>query len=134
MKENVKIICIIIIFILLWFIIIFFNYNNLVFLSSKDEKELMELLQIEEAESFTPIRMKRCSTGFHGSDPDYYEVKFEISTQDYEKNHLNYQETSYYEVLIDCQHKEKKDENTYTCILRVSEMNNKELFNKLSES
>ena len=109
MKENVKIICIIIIFILLWFIIIFFNYNNLVFLSSKDEKELMGLLQIEEAESFTPIRMKRCSTGFHGSDPDYYEV------------------------LIDCQHKEKKDENTYTCILRVSEMNNKELFNKLSE-
>ena len=90
MKENVKIICIIIIFILLWFIIIFFNYNNLVFLSSKDEKELMELLQIEEAESFTPIRMKRCSTGFHGSDPDYYEVKFEISTQDYEKNHLNF--------------------------------------------
>lgn len=46
MKENLKIICIIIIFILLWFIIIFFNYNNLVFLSSKDEKELMELLQI----------------------------------------------------------------------------------------
>ena len=26
----------------------FFNYNNLVFLSSKDEKELMELLQIED--------------------------------------------------------------------------------------
>lgn len=131
MKKNIKILCLVFFVFILGFINIFYENNNLIFLSSKDKKELMEILEIEEADSFYPIRKKWCSTGFHGSDPNYYEIIFEISIKDYEKNKLNYSEESYYEVFIDCRYKEKKDKNTYTCILRVSEIYNEELFNKL---
>ena len=133
MKEKyIKILCLVLGVFLLGVINAFYKNNNLIFLSSKDKEELMEILKIEEADSFYPIRKKRCSTGFHGSDPNYYEIIFEISIKDYEKNKLNYQEISYYEVLIDCHYKEKKDKNTYTCILRVSDFCNEELFYRLA--
>lgn len=133
MKKYIKILCIILVVFLLGFINVFYQNNNLTFLSSKDKEELMEILNIKEADSFYPIRKKWSSTGFHGSDPNYYEIVFEISIEDYERNKLNYQEISYYEVLIDCHYKEKKDKNTYTCILRVSNLYNEELFDKLDE-
>ena len=36
-------------------------------------------------------------------------------------------------MLIECKYKEAKDKNTYICIRRVSEMYNKELFEKIKE-
>ena len=65
-------------------IILFFKYynfyynNNLVFISNSKKVELMEILKISESNTFKPISKKYYS-GFHGSDPDFYEIKFEIS-------------------------------------------------------
>ncbi len=91
----------------------------------------MELLEIKEAETFTPINVK-FNSDFRG-DGEYYEIKFEISKDDYNKNNLEYNEESYYDMLIECKYKETKDENTYICIRRVSEMYNEELFEKIRE-
>ncbi len=129
MRKNI---CIVLFAFLLVVINVFYNNNNLIFLSLEDKKELMKILEIEDADSFHPICKKRSRSGFHGGDPKYYEVTFEISVEDYEKNNLNYYEISYYEVLVDCYYKEKKDNNTYICILRASNFYNKELFNKLA--
>ena len=69
----------------------------------------------------------------YGSDENYYEVKYEISVEDYEMNDLKYGEESFYDVYMDCRYKEKKDNITYTCIRRVSKIGNKELYKKISD-
>jgi len=132
MKKFIKKICIILLILILAFSIVFYKNNNLTFLSIEDKNKLMTILEIENSESFNPI-YKKFNGGFHGSDPDYYEIKFEISIEDYEKNNLVYYEESYYDILTDCHYKEKKSENTYTCVLRVSNIQNKELFDKIRE-
>ena len=55
----------------------------------------------------------------YGSDENYYEVKYEISVEDYEMNDLKYGEESFYDVYMDCRYKEKKDNITYTCIRKI---------------
>ncbi len=104
-------------------------YSNNKFIANRES--LMELLEIKEAETFTPINVN-LNSDFRG-DGEYYEIKFEISKADYNKNNLEYNEESYYDMLIECKYKEAKDENTYICIRRVSEMYNKELFEKIKE-
>ena len=104
-------------------------YSNNKFIANRES--LMELLEIKEAETFTPINVK-FNSDFRG-DGEYYEIKFEISKDDYNKNNLEYNEESYYDMLIECKYKETKDENTYICIRRVSEMYNEELFEKIRE-
>lgn len=129
-----KILFVIIGIVLIAIIIQFSNYysnNNLKYISDENKIKLMNVLEINEADSFNPI-YKKYNSGFHGSDPDYYEVKYEISIEDYEKNDLVYYEDSTYEVLVDCHYKEKKDDTTYICIVRASNVHNKELFNKIS--
>lgn len=131
-KKFLKIIVILFIVIVLVVINIFYKNNNLKFLSLENKNKLMSILEINEAQSFYPI-YKKYNGGFHGSDPNYYEIKFEISIEDYEKNNLNYKEESYYDVLIDCRYKEKKDENTYICILRASNLQNRELYDQVAK-
>lgn len=104
-------------------------YSNNKFIANRES--LMELLEIKEAETFTPINVN-LNSDFRG-DGEYYEIKFEISKDDYNKNNLEYNEESYYDMLIECKYKEAKDKNTYICIRRVSEMYNKELFEKIKE-
>lgn len=110
---------------------IYYTNNNLKYISDENKIKLMNVLEINEADSFNPI-YKKYNSGFHGSDPDYYEIKYEISIEDYEKNDLVYYEDSTYEVLVDCHYKEKKDDTTYICIVRASNVHNKELFDKIS--
>lgn len=110
---------------------IYYSNNNLKYISEENKIKLMNILEINESDSFNPI-YKKYNSGFHGSDPDYYEIKFEISIDDYEKNDLVYYEDSTYEVLVDCHYKEKKDDTNYTCIVRVSNVHNKELFDIIS--
>lgn len=109
---------------------IYYSNNNLKFISEEDKTRLMHVLEIHEANSFYPI-YKKYSHGFHGSDPDYYEIKFEISIEDFEKNDLVYYEEAYYETLVDCHYKERKDDTTYTCIVKASNRDNQELFEKI---
>lgn len=111
---------------------IYYSNNNLKYISDENKIKLMNVLEINEADSFNPI-YKKYNSGFHGSDPDYYEIKYEISIEDYEKNDLVYYEDSTYEVLVDCHYKEKKDDTTYICIVRASNVHNKELFDNISD-
>ncbi len=126
-KQIIKsVIAIIFVLLIASLLIVYSNSNFMV----KREK-LMELLEIKEAETFNPIYVKY-NSDLQG-DGKYYEIKFEISKDDYNKNILEYNEESYYDILIECQYKETKDENTYICIKRVSEMYNKDLFEKIRE-
>lgn len=111
---------------------IYYSNNNLKYISDENKIKLMNVLEINEADSFNPI-YKKYNSGFHGSDPDYYEIKYEISIEDYKKNDLVYYEDSTYEVLVDCHYKEKKDDTTYICIVRASNVHNKELFDNISD-
>ena len=110
---------------------IYYSNNNLKYISEENKIKLMNVLGINESSTFNPI-YKKYNSGFHGSDPDYYEIKFEISIEDYKKNDLVYYEDSTYEVLVDCHYKEKKDDSTYICIVRASNVHNKELFDNIS--
>lgn len=69
-----------------------------------------------------------------GSDDKYYEIKYEISVDDYEKNDLNYGDESYCMALMDFWYKEKKDNTTYTCIRRISKIGkNKEIYQRIND-
>lgn len=68
-----------------------------------------------------------------GSDEKAYEIKYEISAEDYKNNELNYTEESFYTALANYKYIEKKDDTTYTCIRRVSKIGNKELYKKISD-
>lgn len=130
MKKIIKWIIIFLIVILIILIDSIYKKHNLMFISNNDKESLMEILEINESESFVPIYIYSHS-GFHDIQ-GCYEIKFEISIQDYENNNLNYNEESYYEELADCTHKELKDDSTYICILRRSKWGkNIEIYNQI---
>jgi len=106
-----------------------YNYKKI---SEVSQKELKNILEIDNANSFELIYIKHVRAGF-GSDDKYYEIKFEISVEDYEKNGLSYGEESFYDIYMDCRHKEKKDNTTYTCIRRISISKNKDLYESINE-
>ena len=132
MKKKITFILGILLIILFFKYYSFYYNNNLMFISNSKKIELMQILKIAESNTFKPISKKYYS-GFHGSDPNFYEIRFEISIEDYEKNNLVYYDESYYEVLVDCLHKEKIDDTTYICVVRASNIYNKELFDSISK-
>ena len=122
MKKKIILIFVLIIIILL----LNFGYskNNLVFISEENKKELMNVLEIDDAPSFKPISKKTEFLGL-GSGPNCYKLKFEISKEDYEKNNLNYKDMKDENDIpeIDIHYKMKKDDNTYICVVRTSNQN-----------
>lgn len=96
-------------------------------ISEDSKKNLLELLEIEDALSFKFIHRKKVKydAPFHCC-----ELKFEISKQDYEENELKYGE-SYLELEFDCNYIEKEENDIYTCVVRRTDQYNKEFYTKL---
>lgn len=124
-KEVIKIIVLILVFLTLAGIVIVYDYKK----DMANKQAIMDILEIKDSKTFTLIYVKK-SFEFQSNDGSYYEIRFEISTEDYENNKLHYNEESYTEVL-ECNYKEKKDENTYTCIKRISNIYSEELYKKI---
>ena len=63
-----------------------------------------------------------------------YELKFEISVEDYEKNSLKYRDVDTDE--LDIHYKTMKNENTYLCTIRTStyDENTTRLYKEISDS
>ena len=99
-------------------------------ISTEDKQELMLLLGIEKADSFSPISISKVDLGW-GDTSECYVLKFEISIEDYDKNALNYKDMDTTEISLNW--KEKKDEKTYICYVREWEYNEyrKDLFNEM---
>lgn len=96
-------------------------------ISENSKKELLELLEIENAPSFKFIHRKSriYQRPFH-----CYELKFKISKQDYEKNELKYS-ALWQECLFDCKYIEKENNSMYTCVVRCTDENNKEFYERI---
>lgn len=124
-KEIVKIMVVILVFLILVSIILLYIYEK----NTDDKQAIMDILEIKNSETFKLIDVRR-SFELQSNDGSYYEIKFEISAYDYENNKLNYSEEPYTE-LLECSYKELKDENTYMCIRRISNLYNEELYNKI---
>ena len=124
-KDIVKIIVVILVFLILVSIILLYIYEK----NTDDKQAIMDILEIKNSETFKLIDVRR-SFELQSNDGSYYEIKFEISAYDYENNKLNYSEEPYTE-LLECSYKELKDENTYMCIRRISNLYNEELYNKI---
>lgn len=137
MKKKIIILLSIILFITVLTLRIFFNRNNLIFISEENKKELMSILEIQDATSFKPISKNSEFLGF-GSSPNCYKLKFEISKEDYEKNNLNYRDMKDEIDIpeIDIHYKLKKDDTTYICVVRTSDQNDytKILYNKILDA
>lgn len=124
-KDIVKIMVVILVFLILVSIILLYIYEK----NTDDKQAIMDILEIKNSETFKLIDVRR-SFELQSNDGSYYEIKFEISAYDYENNKLNYSEEPYTE-LLECSYKELKDENTYMCIRRISNLYNEELYNKI---
>ena len=124
-KDIVKIMVVILVFLILVSIILLYIYEK----NIDDKQAIMDILEIKNSETFKLIEVRR-SFELQSNDGSYYEIKFEISAYDYENNKLNYSEEPYTE-LLECSYKELKDENTYMCIRRISNLYNEELYNKI---
>lgn len=116
---------VILVFLILVSIILLYIYEK----NTDDKQAIMDILEIKNSETFKLIEVRR-SFELQSNDGSYYEIKFEISAYDYENNKLNYSEEPYTE-LLECSYKELKDENTYMCIRRISNLYNEELYNKI---
>ena len=124
-KDIVKIIVVILACIILASIILLYIYEK----NTDDKQAIMDILEIKDAGTFKLIYVKP-SFELQTNDGSYYEIKFEISLYDYKNNNLNYSEEPYTE-LLECSYKELKDENTYMCIRRISNLYNEELYDKI---
>ena len=124
-KDIVKIIVVILAFLILASIILLYIYEK----NTDDKQAIMDILEIKDAETFKLIYVKP-SFELQTNDGSYYEIKFEISLYDYKNNNLIYSEEPYTE-LLECSYKELKDENTYMCIRRISNLYNEELYDKI---
>lgn len=137
MKKKIILLLSIILFITLLTLRVFFNINNLIFISEENKKELMNVLEIQDAPSFKLISKNNHYLGF-GSTPNCYKLKFEISIEDYDKNNLKYEDVDNENdiPLIDIHYKLQKDEDTYICIVKTSDQNEhtKILYNKILDA
>ena len=98
-------------------------------ITGDSKKELLEFLEIEEAPSFRFIHKKGINT--HEAYDKCIELKFEISKKDYQKNELAYGE-EWQEMLLDCHYIEKEENDKYICVVRYTDIYNKECYQKLS--
>lgn len=136
MNDNIKIlkgllltiITVPIIVIILWYIWLLSEGSKLDnYTFTEDMKiELMDALDIKESLSFTPISL-HFTNPFGAEYHNYYELKFTISKDDYEKNHMSYGEEDL-EALSYGLSREQKDENTYLCTAKVTEDFHNEMF------
>ena len=137
MNDNVKIlkgilltiIIVPIIIIALWYIWLLYEGSNLDnYTFTEDMKlELMDALGIKESLTFNPISL-------HFTNPsgpeyyNYYELKFVISKDDYDKNHLSFGTGENLETLTYGLQRNPKDKNTYICTAKVTKDFHKEMF------
>lgn len=136
MNDNIKIlkgllltiIIVPIIIIVLWYIWLLYEGSKLDnYTFTEDMKvELMEALGIKESLTFTPISL-HFTNPFGAEYNNYYEFKYTISKDDYEKNHLSYG-TEDLETLSYGLRREPKDENTYICTAKVTKDFHEEMF------
>ena len=118
-----------IIIIVLWYIWLLYEGSKLDnYTFTEDMKlELMDALDIKESLTFSPISL-------HFTNPygpkyyNYYELKFTISKDDYEKNHLTFGAGEDLETLTYGLQRESKDENTYICTVKVTKDFNEKMF------
>lgn len=99
---------------------ILINNTNLIFSSEEEKRELMKVLNIEENSiSFQPLyyQTKRLELTSH---EEMKVLIFKISKDDYEKNHLEYNEESNDSLIYE---KSKVDKgNNYICKVKTSEL------------
>ena len=137
MKKKIILIFVLILIIIILLSNFWYSNNNLVFISEENKKELMNVLEIEDAPSFKLISKNNHYLGF-GSTPNCYKLKFEISIEDYDKNNLKYEDVDNENdiPLIDIHYKLQKDEDTYICIVKTSDQNEhtKILYNKILDA
>lgn len=111
-NKKVYIISSIIVLIIILMIV---SSNKSVQLTDEDRNELMSVLGIEDAQSFKFLSINREDLGF-GDGTDCYTLKFEISTEDYNRNNLYYNDGE--SAALSDSFKIKKNDNTYTCSVR----------------
>ncbi len=132
-NKYVKSVAIIVfIFIIVGVIIfeVFKENNNLENISEETRIEIMKIVGIEESKSFKPIYLKSYIGDFRDNSTNGYELKYEISKEDFEKNNLHYTEGEFYDTLLDCAKCEEKDNNTYICYIKRTPLYNKEMCEK----
>lgn len=136
-NKKVKISLIIILFILIIvgtiIIEIFNENNNLKNISEETRIEIMKLVGIEESQSFKPICLKTYIADFRDNSTNGYELKYEISKEDFEKNNLHYEKASIYGALTDASKCEEKDSETFVCHIKRTPMYNKEICEKFKK-
>lgn len=137
MNDNIKILkglLLTIVLVPIIAIILFFGWllyegsklNNYKF--TEDMKlELMDALDIKESLTFNPISLN-FTNPFGPEYYNYYELKFVISKDDYEKNHLTFGTGEDLETLTYGLQRESKDENTYICTAKVTKDFHEEMF------
>ena len=89
--------------------------------------ELMDALGIKESNTFDPISL-HFTTPIGPEYYNYYELKFIISKEDYEKNNLTFGAGEDLETLTYGLQRESKDENTYICTAKVTKDFHEEMF------
>lgn len=107
----------------------FFHRYRTTKISEEGQKELLELLKIDEAPSFEFIHIEFVDTY---ESYDCIEAKFKISKEDYERNKMKYGK-SYEEMLLDCSYIEKEENEIYTCVVRRTDLVNKDYYNRIRE-
>ena len=137
MNDNIKIlkgllltiIIVPIIIILLWYIWLLYEGSKLDnYTFTEDMKlELMDTLGIKESQTFNPISL-HFTNPFGSEYYNYYELKFIISKDDYEKNNLTYGTGEDLETLTYGLQRESKDESTYICTAKVTKDFHEEMF------
>lgn len=120
-KRSIIIVSVIVVFLLIGVFIIF--RPKAVILEEEEKKELLSVLDIQDAQSFKFLSIDREDLGF-GDNTDCYTLKFELSIEDYHKNNLNYKDGESAELA--CNFKIKKDNSTYICSVREWEYHTEE--------
>lgn len=133
--ENKIVKRLLLIVILIPIIIVILFYSWLLYEGSKLDhytfteemkKELMQAFRIEESDSFNPMEIRYIDE-YGPSYYNAYELKFEISKEDYEKNDLSYGDKNLYNSQTDasmCEEKGKK----YICFVKVTKVVNEEKY------
>ena len=137
MNDNVKIlkgilltiIIVPIIIIALWYIWLLYEGSKLDNYTFTEEmkNELMVVANIHESTSFNPIAIQFndvAGPGYYSN----YELKFEISKEDFENNKLSYSENEVYNSLTDSSMHEEKDKDMYTCYIKCTKPVNEEKY------
>lgn len=109
---------------------IFKENNNLENISEETRIEIMKIVGIEESKSFKPIYLKSYIGDFRDNSTNGYELKYEISKEDFEKNNLHYEKESIYDAQLDASKCVEKDSNTYICYIKRTPLYNKEICDK----